>query len=114
MVSRLKEKHGLSEEEARDHAIHALLAPPEGRAILEDNPPKPIQGKEREAIYKKLEEWGTRRTCGRRKTSRSATGSSSYKRLMYPSYGIAAMRKSGLTRALAHCLFSCRLSRLAI
>ena len=58
MVSQLKEKHGLSEEEARDHAIHALLAPPEGRAILEDQPPKPLDWRQREAVYKKLEEMG--------------------------------------------------------
>ena len=58
MVDQLKQKHGQSEEEARDQAIHALLAPPEGRAILEEPPPQPIQGKEREAIYTRLEALG--------------------------------------------------------
>jgi hypothetical protein len=57
MVSQLKEKHGQSEEEARDQAIHALLAPPEGPA-MSDHPPKPMDWRQREAVYKKLEEMG--------------------------------------------------------
>jgi hypothetical protein len=57
LVMTLKEKHGLSELEARDHAIHALLAPPDAPA-MSDHPPKPLDWRQREAIYKKLEEMG--------------------------------------------------------
>jgi hypothetical protein len=58
LVLQLKEKYGMTEEEAREQAISSVLAPPNGRAILDDDPPEPIPAKERKMIYRRLEVWG--------------------------------------------------------
>jgi hypothetical protein len=55
LVMSLKEKHGLSELEAQDQATSALRAPPDGPA-MSDHPPKPLDWRQREAVYTKLED----------------------------------------------------------
>ena len=45
------------EDEAFEVACQTILAPPDGPA-MSDHPPKPLDWRQREAIYKKLEEMG--------------------------------------------------------
>jgi hypothetical protein len=58
LVAQLVEKHQVDELQAQDRATAAIRAPADGRAILEDDPPKPIPYQEREAIYRRLEALG--------------------------------------------------------
>ena len=57
LVLRLKENQGLSEEEGYEVATHQILAPPDGPA-MSDNPPKALNWKEQEVVYKHLDRAG--------------------------------------------------------
>lgn len=57
LVLLLKEKQGLSEEEAFEVAVGNILAPPDGPAMSEE-PPRPMNHREREAVYKYLNKLG--------------------------------------------------------
>lgn len=56
LVDNLKAKRGMSEDEAFDVAMAQILAPADGQALMQDEPPTPISKPERELIYRKLEE----------------------------------------------------------
>lgn len=58
LVMRLKEKQGLSEDEAFEVAMNRILAPPDGPAISEDPGPKALNLSERKAVYRHLERLG--------------------------------------------------------
>jgi hypothetical protein len=54
----LKEKQGMSEDEAFEVAMNRILAPPDGPAIMEEPGPKPLNPAERKAVYQHLERLG--------------------------------------------------------
>ena len=47
----------MTEDEAFEVACQTILAPPDGPA-MSDHPPKPLDWRQREAVYKRLEEMG--------------------------------------------------------
>jgi len=49
LVDKLKQERGLSEDEAFENAMSAVLAPSDGPA-MSDNPPDPVPWQEQEAI----------------------------------------------------------------
>jgi hypothetical protein len=53
-VSKLKDEQGLSEEDAFQSAVEAILAPSDGPA-MSDNPPQPRSLEEQEEVYRKLD-----------------------------------------------------------
>jgi len=58
LVMVLKEKQGLSEDEAFEVAMYQILAPPDGPAILEEPPPNPLNSQQRKVVYAHLDRLG--------------------------------------------------------
>ena len=57
LVMQLRDNRGMTEDEAFEVACQTILAPPDGPA-MSDHPPKPLDWRQREAVYKRLEEMG--------------------------------------------------------
>jgi hypothetical protein len=57
LVMQLRDNRGMTEDEAFEVACQTILAAPDGPA-MSDHPPKPLDWRQREAVYKKPEEMG--------------------------------------------------------